>query len=416
MNTSRQSQSSSSAKDLELFLVYGSLRIGGIETLIVRMANFFVSRGVRVSIYCAEGGELQSLLDDRVSFIERRKTSDLIKAASAYVSRESAKANIVMISFDPISAARALMIEAGLPTKTNVVHVSGIYHPRAYFMEGERADRIFLNSLVASAVGNDRLFFMNEECRKAHAMRWKADLSSSRILALPVNQAEMHWQASDHSEVRVISVGRLVPFKTYNLGAAKIARACVDHGIEIEWDIFGDGPLQGVIKAEIEAHGMSKHVRLMGALDYRDYSERVAKYDLFVGMGTAALEAAMIGVPTICATVDQATRCYGYLQDLPFGNVGELQESSPTVELSDLIGRYSKAERSHRAYLSNQSRLMAEMYGMPKFFEEIINMVSIKTPAPSRVFKRMIAELYYLATESFLVNAIRYCISGFRRA
>lgn len=403
------------AEALEFIFVYGSLRTGGIETLIVRMANFLVSQGVPVSIYCAQGGELRSLLTSGVSFVEAFSSADLVKDARAYVSSKGIDTNILIISFDPISAARALMIETGLPKWVNAVHISGVYHPRAYFMKGERIDRIVINFLIACAVGKRQLFFMNAECRRSHSVRWGTDLSESSILALPINQVDQRWRVSDRSRVRVISVGRLVLFKKYNIGAAKIVKSCLDRGIEVTWDIFGEGLLKESIQAEIEASGVSEHVRLMGTLDYRDYSERVAGYDIFVGMGTAALEAAMLGVPTICATVDEDFRCYGYLHELPFGNVGEVQEVPPLVELSDLIEQYSKAGRQQREHLSLQSRMTAEMYGMPKFVEEIISMVSSKNPTPSRIFKRLVAELYQFMTESFLVKIFRgYKSSLFR--
>lgn len=416
MNTSTPSKQLATTKLMELILVYGSLRIGGIETLIVRMANFFVSHDIPVSIYCSEGGALRPSLDNRVSFTDNSDTTALVKAASAHISSRSGMANILMISFDPISAARALMIEARLPNGKSVMHVSGVYHPRAYFMTEERSYRVFLNSMVASAIGADRIFFMNEECRTAHAIRWKANLSGSPIFALPVNQVEPCWQPSVQNIVRIVSVGRLVSFKAYNVGAAKIVRSCLDRGIQVMWDIYGDGPLQASIQAEIEAHNVSANVRLLGTLDYCDYSERVAGYDVFVGMGTSALEAAMLGVPTICATVDETTKCYGYLQDLPPGNVGELQGEPPCVELSDLICRYSQADSSLRLSLSRRSRQAAEMYGMPKFYEQITSMLSIETPAPSRAIKRMVAKLYYFATESSLIRGIRYCAPFLRRS
>lgn len=408
---------SSPALPTEIFIVYGCLRTGGIETLILRMANFFISIGVSVSVCCTAGGELESSLDSRVNIISFTQSTDLIKAVHFCKARMRAKSTVLIMSFDPISAARALMVERALFKKDmKVSHVSGVFHPRAYFMTGERKDRIFLNYLVARAIGKERLFFMNEECRTTHSIKWNSDLSRSPILALPVNWIDATWQSSEKTTVRVVSVGRLVDFKTYNLGAARIVKACLNRGVTVTWDIFGDGPLHGLIKAEIEILGMASHVRLMGALNYNEFSEMVAGYDLFVGMGTAALEAAMVGVPTICATVDEATRCYGYLHTLPHGNIGELQSNLPTLELADLIQFYSTSTQAKRTYLSKQSRAVAEKYGMPKFAEAVANMAVNSHASPPRFVKRAIAELYQMATESFVVKAVRHCLSKKARA
>ena len=408
VSTPQMLPNSSTGLLTEIFLVYGSLRTGGIETLIVRMANFFVSAGVRVSVCCTAGGELESSLDGRVNIISYIQTTDLVEAVQASKAQMRMGSTVLIISFDPISAARALIVERALFKKDmEIAHISGVFHPRAYFMTGERKDRIFLNNLLARALGKERLFFMNEECRTTHSIQWDTELSISPILALPVNWIDATWQPSEKTTVRVVSVGRLVDFKTYNLGAARIVKACLNRGVTVTWDIFGDGPLQDSIKAEIAVMGVTSYVRLMGALDYNDFSVTVAGYDLFVGMGTAALEAAMVGMPTICATVDEVTRCYGYLQNLPHGNVGELQPNPPTVELADLIHSYSVSAQAQRAFLSKQSRAAAEKYGMPKFAEAVTNMAVTSYAPPPSFVKRAISQLYFFATEGFLIKAVR---------
>lgn len=407
MSDAQLGQHSAPALPTEIFLVYGSLRTGGIETLIVRMANFFVSSGVRVSVCLTTGGGLESSLDQQVNVIIYSETDDLIRAIHAGEFKKRPGSELLIMSFDPISAARGLMIETMLSKQQRVTHVSGIFHPRAYFMTGERRDRVYLNYLVARAIGNKHLFFMNKECRESHANRWDSYLEDCPILALPINSVDATWQPSGKTNVRVVSVGRLVDFKAYNLGAASIVRACLDRGLEVTWDIFGDGPLQDSVKAEIEANGVTGQVRVMGELDYSSFSATVADYDLFVGMGTAALEAAMVGVPTICATVDEATRCYGYLDTLPFGNVGESLANPPTLELTDLIGEYSVLGQAQRSALSRQSRIVAEKYGMPKFAESLSGLVVKRHDKPHWLMKRLTAELYRFATESYAAKTAR---------
>lgn len=392
----------------ELFLVYGSLRTGGIETLIIRMANYFVSEGVRINVCCSANGEFQALLDSKVNVVIYKETVDLIKTINALDHTKYTGSRVLVMSFDPISAARALKVEMALSKTLLVTHVSGVFHPRAYFMTGERKDRIFLNYLLARAIGKDRLFFMNKECRESHSIKWGADFSSSPIIALPINCFYASWKPSGKAKVRVVSVGRLVDFKAYNLGAARIVRDSLDRGIEVTWDIFGDGPLCNSIEAEIEVSGMANYVQLMGPLDYNDFSTTVADYDFFIGMGTAALEAAMVGIPTICATVDEASRCYGYLHELPFGNLGELQAYPPNVGITDLIQSYSLSNQEYKRQLSMSGRAVAEKYGMPQFVEAIRYMLDIGNAPPPKFNKRIIAELYCLATESVVVKILRH--------
>lgn len=406
MTNNRLGQHSGLALPRDIILVYGSLRTGGIETLIVRIANFFASSGVRVSVCCTAGGGLELSLDKRVNVVVYANTIDLMRAIDVDEHRH-VEPELLIISFDPISAARGLMLETVLSKHRRVNHVSGVFHPRAYFMNGERRDRIYLNYLVSRAIGKKYFFFMNEECKRSHANRWNLDLTDCPIVALPINTANTTWKPSGKTSLRIVSVGRLVDFKAYNLGAAGIVRDCLDRGLKVTWDIFGDGPLENLVKAEIEANGVIHQVRLMGELGYGNFSATVADYDLFVGMGTATLEAAMVGVPTICATVDEARRCYGYLSSLPFGNVGESLDKPPTREMVDLIQEYSELGQAQRSALSKQSRTAAERYGMPTFAESLSSLVSNGHDQPRWLTKKLTAELYRHATESYAAKAAR---------
>lgn len=395
----------------KIMLIYGSLDTGGIETLIIRIANFFSSSGVHVTVCFNTGGELKSSLDSRVNIIKYSETKDLIRYVREYHQTSPAIGEVLVISFDPISAARALIVEMAILGSIRVVHITGVFHPHAYFMPGERKDRIFLNYLIAQAIGNDKIFFMNEECRSAHGAKWATDLSVSRLLALPVNHVDARWHSSKKAVLRIVSVGRLVGFKAYNMGAAKIVKACLDHGVEVTWDIYGYGIQSNAIQAEIDLMGVKGYVRLMGKLDYSNLESTLVSYDLFVGMGTSALEAAMIGLPTICATINEAAHCYGYLYELPFGNVGELQSAPPDVEMTELIQRYSTLDQDERLYLSSQCRMAAANYGLPKFADALAQMAANKKNKSSNIKKRVIAGVYKLATESYLVKFFRRSIA-----
>lgn len=403
-----EEKSLASSAITDVYLIYGSLRTGGIETLIVRMANHLSAMGMTVYVCCNPGGVLEAMLDGKVRVVRYADTHELIDAVSYQQGNSvSSVRHGLIVSFDPISAGRALMVEIALGKTFPVTHVSGVFHPRAYFMTGERSDRIFLNHLLARVIGKNFLFFMNEECRQSHANKWDIDLAACPILALPINYVDVIWQPSAKRGVRIVSVGRLVDFKTYNLGAAEIVRTCLERGIDVSWDIYGDGPLYDAIQESIEAAGISDRVRLVGALDYKIFSSTVARYDLFVGMGTAALEAAMTGLPTICATVDEVSCCHGYIFELPFGNVGELLDTHAAIEIADIVQNYAQAETEQLRELSAQCRAAAERYTMPKFIDVLLNFPSGMQASPPILVKRIVAALYRFATEAKFLAIIR---------
>lgn len=376
--------------------VYGELRHGGIETLIVRFAQYLAKAG-RTLALCIPGGELAEQIGKETELLMWTNRKNAVRQAMAWI--EQSAEPVTMISFDPISAALGLAIEARSAGRVPLVHLSGVYHPRTYFMTGERGDRKWLNRLVAKAVGDPLIFYMNAECRTEHERLWRTPLAESAIIPLPIEERASSWQPVASDRLRIVSVGRLVDFKTYNLSAPEIVRECVDASVPVSWDIYGTG-LDGPIRKNIKRHNVGQSVALKGILPYPDFASTVAGYDLFVGMGTAALEAAMLGVPTIVATESEPRGSYGFVDQLPFGNVGERQAFPPPYDLGELIRDFAAMDQSERAALSARCRQAVLPYSLDNCLAAIDGLAAAGIAPPGLAFKRAVSRLYEGLTAS----------------
>lgn len=393
---------------MRMLLVYRELRTGGAETLIVRLANYQVTRGVDVAV-CCTGGELLEELDPAVTILRYTDPADAPSACAEWLGRSPIP--VGLLSFDPISAASGLLIEASARTPAEILHICGVLHERAFFMSAERRDRIWLNWLVARAVGYGRLFFMNRETMDAHAQTWKVSLSGCATIPIPINNRHRVWQSSDRvGELRVICVGRLVDFKRYNVGVPSIVRECGERGLVLQWDIFGTGPVAGEIQNQIALNGVERQVRLAGELPYRLYGATVTKYDLFVGLGTAALEAAIVGVPVIAATDSSTNLSYGWLHELPFGNLGERQaDFDPPHRIADLVLAYARLDGNERAKMSEECHKAAQRYSIAEVIGRLESLLEGAPKPPTRTFKAAVAAFYLFATNGTPVRLARRC-------
>lgn len=395
-----------------VLFVYSHLRHGGIETLILRLANFVAGNG-RTTALCAVAGELADQIDDRVDLLPSTNRPDAVRQAVVWIGRSAEP--VTMVSFDPISAALGLAIEARNASRVPLLHLSGVYHPRTYVMTGERRDRVLLNRLVAKAVGDPLIFYMNAECRAEHERRWRTALETSRIIPLSIDERPSQWRGGGADELRIVSVGRLVDFKTYNLAAPGLAREYKEAGGTVSWDIYGTGPLEDSIAKAIAENGVADSVHLKGNLPYADLVATVGGYDLFIGMGTAALEAAMIGVPTIVATESEPRRSYGFVDQLPFGNVGERQAFPPPYDLADLIRTFAALDSSERTALSRRCRKAVRPYSLKNCVAALDGLAAAGIEPPSLAFKRTVSALYEGATASGAANLARRAMALMRR-
>lgn len=100
--------------------------------------------------------------------------------------------------------------------------------------------------------------------------------------------------------LRLVSVGRLVPFK----GFATLIDACAElnrRGIDFECELIGEGPLRAELEARIARHSLQRHTRLAGEQPQSAVLERLAKCDVFVLASEVDARGASDVFPTVIA-------------------------------------------------------------------------------------------------------------------
>jgi glycosyltransferase involved in cell wall biosynthesis len=178
-------------------------------------------------------------------------------------------------------------------------------HPSELMMKEERTQVHVLNRMLMLLVGTQTLFFMNDHCRSTHSAFLGRNLSSYLIVPVPIDARLPCWTVGKKDGVvRKVSVGRIVDFKAHSFALPAIAAALVADGIDVSCCIYDYGPGEGRLSELIHKHGVGERVRFRGPVDLAAFDELVSESDLFIGMGTAALQAAQLGVPTMLAIVD----------------------------------------------------------------------------------------------------------------
>src|SRR5712671_547512 len=97
---------------------------------------------------------------------------------------------------------------------------------------------------------------------------------------------------------RIVSVGRLVPFKGFDDlidACAKLASRRID----FVCDIIGDGPLRETIQAKIEQLDLSSRVNLLGSLSQGAVLEKLQAADIFALASTTDAQGATDVFPTV---------------------------------------------------------------------------------------------------------------------
>lgn len=117
---------------------------------------------------------------------------------------------------------------------------------------------------------------------------------------------------------KIVSIGRLCDFKTYNFTMLEVIKSLRAQGHPVTYHIYGDGPDESRLRTAIAEQGLLESIVLHGPLEYARFKEAVSDALVFIGSGTAVMEAAACGVPSIPA-IEYATAAesYGFVHEIP---------------------------------------------------------------------------------------------------
>jgi colanic acid/amylovoran biosynthesis glycosyltransferase len=210
-------------------------------------------------------------------------------------------------------------------------HANDIFAPRKF--------EIGLDKLVAAA----RLV-VTETDYAENFLRERFPERADRIHRIynGLNLAEFERTNFSSDPPLIIAVGRLITKK----GFANLVRACallVERGRSFRCKIFGEGPLEKDLRAQIEHLGLQERIQLPGPKPQRELRTRLANANVFVlpsvpepaggmdNLPTVIMEAMATGLPVV------STRIGGIPEMVIDQESGFLVQPEDAVALADAI-------------------------------------------------------------------------------
>lgn len=359
--------------------IYEHLNIGGIETLIVRLANALAERGDDITLLLFADGELVHALNLKVKvfIIERSQAIYADKGIHNLIQDcEIIKSDVVM-SFNPTSAIFAAKLSKSL---VNVTFLTGVYHPRAYFYDQDNLFKRTINKVFFNTLKENQFFFMNKDVRKNHENYFHKFYSQVAILPIPLKLPETlnPKKVTDKEVLRICTIGRFTAFKKYNFYMTEVVDELLKIGHSIEFHIYGHGPLESEITSLIAKMKNPSKVKMMGKLDYNLLPSTFSKYDLFIGMGTSVLEASIYGLPAIVAIEGECRpKSYGFVHELRELNCGEVSNELELFNIKDLIQHYLTRSDIEKELISLKAQEFTKQFSMSAFLKKYDEVIEI---------------------------------------
>lgn len=346
------------AKDRLYVFVGDEMNIGGIETLLVRMANQVAELGYPV-VVMAKDGPCMSSLSHRISAIrvDERKSifSHLKQLPTAHL---TPKTKVFIWAAIPYALVSIYKYQRHLYQKTGAksVSVSGIFGPARSYQSLKHRLEMMRHRLVLGWLPRDSVYFMSKTVQDTYIAQFGSSFARWPIHKLSLDISDAAWRPREGNVLKIVSIGRITKFKPYNFGALDVLDTMREKNIAVHWSIWGHGDESELLEKSIRDRGLSSYVTFEGALPYSQFKPVALGSDLFVGMGTAALEAALVGVPTVVALTWSRLGTYGFLHQCPDDSIGEHCTGHEETSLIDIILSYGTLSQQQRLEISSSCR------------------------------------------------------------
>jgi len=101
-----------------------------------------------------------------------------------------------------------------------------------------------------------------------------------------------------HEPLRLVTVGRLVEKKGIEYALAAV-RKLTDEGMDVKYDIVGDGPLRQDLEGRIELMNLSGRVSLLGSQGHAGVQECLARSHILLAPSVTARDGDQEGIPNV---------------------------------------------------------------------------------------------------------------------
>ena len=214
---------------------------------------------------------------------------------------------------------------------------AGIYQQYEFMFNSKSFLAQFSQKLFKN-LGSKNTIFFNEATIKSHSKFFGTDYSHAPLVPVGIELPQKNSIKGGVQSYKIVSIGNLYRFKTYNLHIVNLMPELLKINKSFTYEIYGEGELEQEIKILIQRLGLEKKVFLKGRIPYSQFSEVLDGAFVFVGSGTAIVEASALGIPSVIgieSSLEPVT--YGYLSDVQGFSYNEFNEFQKTILMFDVI-------------------------------------------------------------------------------
>lgn len=344
------------------------LMIGGIETLMLRMAeNLKTNNNIELIFFFFAKDFDKNLLDQfqkysKVYFLEDyfyfpsflTKTPFIIKYLFPIKKSKIKKDFLDEINHIHASNLNSVLFaNRMINLNKNITYSIGIYSFSEYIFEQ------FLNNYFARKLKKlvqtfscKNFFFVNEVPRTEYSTVYGNQILNSTIGPLGIDLEKYKNQNLGQQNKRIVSIGRLTEWKTYNYHMIEVIRYLNTKDIFYSYDCYGEGTELKKLNQKVMELNLQNQIKFHPSVPYEKFNETIQNSLLFIGAGTASIEASACGIPSLTGIENldkNQPLTYGFLHEITGYSYQDSQLNLPKKDIYKCI--LELANSSQEEYL-----------------------------------------------------------------
>lgn len=336
-----------------MLIIANTLEFNGVSTFVLRFCRECANQGRRVGVLILVGNPEPQLL------LNLRQCADVYFLSDFMSPIWRLFAQIPLIGFLPIKWNKFNRVLSKYKGNVHITGVFGllllarvfkifnltlrlsigIYHQNEFMYKV--LPYYFANQIQSLfvAVGVDRTIFFNDANIRAYSKFFDKNYTKATVVPIGIElPSELSSVMHDPKSKRIVSIGNLYDFKSYNLHIINNLPSLLKIDPLIRYEIYGEGPNHNVLIERAKFLGVLESVEFKGRVPYSSLPNILSGALMFVGSGTALVEAAALGVPALIGieSTKQAVT-YGFLCDIDGFSYNEYEEGRFTISMMDKI-------------------------------------------------------------------------------
>ena len=281
---------------------------------------------------------------------------------------------------------------------------TGVYHINEYNFSNssiwyfKRIVDKFINYLPWQ-----NIIFFNEICKDFYCKKFNQKFENSLVTPIGIELPLIGSSPLAKKNNEIVSIGRLTQWKKYNFHMIEVIKSLKDKNINIRYDSYGDGSQLDSLNKKVKQYQIQHLVKFHGNIPYSKFRHTVTNKLMFIGGGTALIEASSLGLPSLIGIENEDEPCsFGFLHNTDTYSYQEKQLNLPKKKIEEYILYLIGLSQESYQIECEKAKERAKDFGIQKTKKDFLTFINASQSSKFQINQYQLARVVF----SMLLNKI----------